>query len=73
MANTGASDSGGCQFFITTDMMPQWSGKYTIFGQVVSGLEVAEKISKAKVIGDKPVEPAKLIHVSIERVGPVKK
>jgi cyclophilin family peptidyl-prolyl cis-trans isomerase len=26
VANTGAPDSGGCQFFITTDIMPQWSG-----------------------------------------------
>ena len=73
IANTGEADSGSCQFFITTDIMTQWTNKYTIFGEVVSGLEVAEKISRAKVIGDKPVEPAKLIRVSIERVGPVKK
>ena len=70
VANSGDPDSGGCQFFITTDSMPQWSGKYTIFGEVVSGLEVADKISHARVHGDRPVDPAKLISVTIERVGP---
>lgn len=69
VANTGNPDSGGCQFFITTDAMPQWTGKYTIFGEVVSGLEVANKISHAAVKGDRPVDPAKLIGVSIERIG----
>jgi cyclophilin family peptidyl-prolyl cis-trans isomerase len=67
-ANTGQPDSGGCQFFITTDAMPQWTGKYTIFGEVVSGLEVANKISHAPVKGDRPVNPAKLIGVTIERI-----
>jgi cyclophilin family peptidyl-prolyl cis-trans isomerase len=70
VANTGAPDSGGCQFFITTDAMPQWTGKYTIFGDVVSGREAADKISRGRVRGDRPVEPAKLIGVTIERIGP---
>jgi peptidyl-prolyl cis-trans isomerase A (cyclophilin A) len=70
VANTGAPDSGGCQFFITTDAMAQWSGKYTIFGEVVSGLDVADKISHGRVKGDRPVDPAKLIGVTIERIGP---
>jgi peptidyl-prolyl cis-trans isomerase A (cyclophilin A) len=69
VANTGDADSGGCQFFITTDVMTQWSGKYTIFGDVVSGLEVADKISHGRVRGDRPVDPAKLIGVTIERIG----
>ncbi|HTB16407.1 MAG TPA: peptidylprolyl isomerase [Bryobacteraceae bacterium] len=69
VANTGEADSGGCQFFITTDSMSQWSGKYTIFGEVVSGLDVADKISRGKVRGERPVDPAKLIRVTIERVG----
>jgi cyclophilin family peptidyl-prolyl cis-trans isomerase len=70
VANTGAPDSGGCQFFITTDVMPQWSGKYTIFGEVVAGLEVADKISHVRVRGDRPVDPAELIGVTIERISP---
>jgi peptidyl-prolyl cis-trans isomerase A (cyclophilin A) len=70
VANSGTSDSGGCQFFITTDGMPQWSGKYTIFGQVVSGLQVADKISHGRARGERPVDPAKLIGVRIERIDP---
>jgi len=70
VANTGNPDSGGCQFFITTDVMTQWNGKYTVFGEVVSGLDVATKISHAPVRGDHPVDPAKLVSVAIERIGP---
>lgn len=69
VANTGDPDSGGCQFFITTDAMSQWTGKYTIFGQVVSGLDVADKISRTKVRGDRPVDPPKLNGVTIQRIG----
>ena len=70
MANTGAPDSGGCQFFITSNAMRAWNGKYTIFGVVVDGQDVVSKINEAKVRGDKPVEPVKLISVTIERIGP---
>ncbi len=69
MANTGNADSGGCQFFITNEAMPLWDGKYTIFGEVVAGMDVVSKISRAPVRGEKPVEPVKLINVTIERIG----
>lgn len=70
MANTGQENSGGCQFFITTNAMRSWDGKYAIFGVVVEGLDVVEKINRAPVRGDRPVNPAKLISVTIQRVGP---
>lgn len=70
MANTGAPDSGGCQWFITESPMRQWDGKYTIFGTVIEGQEVVDKINHARVRGDKPVDPVKLLSVTIERVGP---
>jgi cyclophilin family peptidyl-prolyl cis-trans isomerase len=70
VANAGKPDSGGCQFFITTEAVPEWTGKYTIFGEVVSGLEIVGKISHAPLRGDRPVDPAKLIRVTIERIGP---
>lgn len=69
MANTGNPDSGGCQFFITADTMKQWTGKYTIFGQVVEGLDTVNKIAHARIIDETPVEPVKLINVTIERSG----
>lgn len=73
LANTGNPDSGGCQFFITVQPMPRWDGKYTIFGEVVAGLDVVLKISRMPVHGDKPVDPVKLIHVAIERIDGAKK
>jgi peptidyl-prolyl cis-trans isomerase A (cyclophilin A) len=68
MANTGAADSGGCQFFITDQPMPRWNGKYTVFGQVVAGMDVVSTIARAPVHGEKPVEPVKLINVTIQRI-----
>ena len=70
MANSGAPDSGGCQFFITVNPMRPWDGKYTIFGVVVEGREVVSSINHASVHGDKPVAPVKLISVTIQRIGP---
>lgn len=70
MANTGKADSGGCQFFITEEAVPQWDGKYTIFGEVVAGMDVVDRISHAPVHGEKPVDPVKLASVTIERIGP---
>ena len=71
VANAGAPDSGASQFFITTGPIASWNGKYAIFGQVVEGLDVVTRINKAPVRGDQPVNPVKLISVTIERVGPV--
>jgi peptidyl-prolyl cis-trans isomerase A (cyclophilin A) len=70
VANNGNPDSGGCQFFITNDVVPRWDGKYTIFGEVVAGQDVVSKISHAAAHGEKPVDPAKLISVTIQRIGP---
>jgi peptidyl-prolyl cis-trans isomerase A (cyclophilin A) len=68
VANTGNPDSGGCQFFITAAGMQEWNGKYTIFGEVVAGMDVVSKISRAPVRREKPDDPVKLISVTIERI-----
>lgn len=50
--------SSGSQFYITVAPAPQLDGKYTIFGKVVKGLEVAKKIvSLPRGPGDKPLQP----------------
>src|SRR5881227_3626137 len=72
MANSGSPDSGGCQFFITANVASQWNGKYTIFGQVVEGQDVVDKIAAVRVRDEKPITPVKLISVTIERVKAVK-
>ena len=73
VANTGQPDSGGCQFFITDGPVPEWNNHYTIFGEVVAGQDVVSRISRAPLRGDKPIDPVKLIKVTIQRVGPAPK
>jgi cyclophilin family peptidyl-prolyl cis-trans isomerase len=66
----GGPDTGSCQFFITAGPMKAWDGKYTIFGTVVEGLDVVDKMTKVKVHDETPIEAPKLISVTISRVGP---
>jgi peptidyl-prolyl cis-trans isomerase A (cyclophilin A) len=74
MANLGSKDSGGCQWFITQlAKIPQYDGSYPIFGQVVEGQDVVKAISRSPVRPDgsgMAITPAKLISVTIQRVGP---
>jgi cyclophilin family peptidyl-prolyl cis-trans isomerase len=44
MANAGA-DSNGSQFFITYAAAPNLDGKYTIFGKVIQGMDVATSLT----------------------------
>jgi peptidyl-prolyl cis-trans isomerase A (cyclophilin A) len=68
MANAGPNTNGS-QFFITTANTEWLTGKHTIFGEVVEGYEIAEKISKVKRgAQDKPSTPITIQSVEIERV-----
>ena len=46
-------DTGGSQFFVVLREQPALKGKYTIFGEVVEGMDVADKISLTPVDGDR--------------------
>ena len=44
MARSQDPDSAGSQFFICVADAPSLNGKYSVFGEVVLGMDVADKI-----------------------------
>lgn len=66
MVNSGP-DTNGSQFFITLGPAPQLNNDYTIFGQVLSGMEVLTQLTpRDPTTGDPLPEPDLLISVAIE-------
>ena len=66
MARSSDPDSAGSQFFIVTSDSTFLDREYTVFGQVVNGMEVADKIVNLPRDGnDCPLQEAKMIQVTI--------
>jgi peptidyl-prolyl cis-trans isomerase B (cyclophilin B) len=46
MARTNDINSATSQFFICLRDMPRWTGQYTVFGEVVEGIDIVDRISR---------------------------
>jgi cyclophilin family peptidyl-prolyl cis-trans isomerase len=68
MARTSNPNSANSQFFITFGDAEFLNGQYTVFGQVIEGMDVVDKINK----GEPPRNPDKIVTATIESAGSAK-
>lgn len=73
MARGRAPDSAGSQFYICFRPLPQLDNNYTVFGQVIEGMDVVKRIEAecATADGQKPLKRVDIIKVTINE--PAKK
>ena len=71
MANTGRPNSGSCQFFVNTvhnaylDWFSPGPSKHPVFGRVIEGMDVVQKIEKTATSQDRPTKPVQMISIKV--------
>jgi cyclophilin family peptidyl-prolyl cis-trans isomerase len=65
MANTGLPDTGSSQFFINVVDNNYLDTKHSVFGTVISGMEVVDEISRVDTDANKPLIDVKIIKAEI--------
>jgi cyclophilin family peptidyl-prolyl cis-trans isomerase len=50
MGHSGTAKDADSQFYITRRVAPELDGKYTVFGKVLTGMDVVQKIQKGDVL-----------------------
>ena len=67
MARAQDPNSAGSQFFIVTTDSTFLDRQYTVFGEVIEGMDVADKIvNLSRDRNDCPLDEAKILHVKVE-------
>jgi len=66
MARNDEPDSAATSFFLMLDAAPHLDGQYTIFAEVVAGMEVLEAFDKLEVKEEAPVVRVELVEAVLE-------
>jgi peptidyl-prolyl cis-trans isomerase B (cyclophilin B) len=65
MARTEEPNSATTHFFILVDDGSNLDGKFTAFGRVIRGIEIADAINRAPIEEEKPITPVRIKHTSV--------